>query len=109
MRAVNARQGVAARALEITLLTALRTGEVIGAKWAELDVDRQIWIVPVERSKDRRTRTEAHRIPLSSQVISMLKKLPRLSEYVFPGLKSGRPLSNMAMLSAIKDINCDLG
>jgi integrase len=37
----------------------------------------------------------------------MLKKLPRLSEYVFPGLKSGRPLSNMAMLNALKDINCD--
>src|SRR3712207_6312579 len=105
LRALRARQGAAARALEVTLLTGLRTGEVIGAKWEEFDLERRIWVIPVERLKDRRTRTEPHRIPLSQEVVEIFKALPRLGGYVFQGLKSGKPLSNMAMLSILKDMN----
>jgi integrase len=101
------RKGVAARALEVTLLTGLRTGEVIGARWTEIDLGRKTWVVPPERLKDRKTRTEPHRVPLSLQVVTILKKLPRLEEFVFPGLKLGKPLSNMAMLSVLKDMNHD--
>ena len=105
LEALRKRQRIAARALEITLLTALRTGEVIEARWAEIDLDRGIWVVPTERLKDRRTRSEPHRVPLSSDVIDMLKELPRLGEFVFPGQRVGKPLSNMAMLGLLKDMN----
>jgi integrase len=105
LRVVRTRQGIAARALEMTLLTGLRTGEVIGAKWAEIDLDRQIWVIPPERLKDRRTRAEPHRIPLSRQVVEILAELPRLGEHVFASPKPGKGLSNMAMLSALKDLN----
>ena len=47
-------QGIAARALEVTLLTGLRTGEVIGAKWTEIDLQRKTWVIPPERHKDRK-------------------------------------------------------
>ena len=105
--ALRKRQGFAARALEVTLLTGLRTGEVIGAKWTEIDLQHKTWVIPPERLKDRRTRTEPHRVPLSPQVVAILKALPRLGEFVFPGLKPGKPLSNMAMLGVLKDTNCD--
>src|SRR5919199_3878734 len=105
LKAVRAKWGVAARALELTLLTALRTGEVIGAKWAEIDLERQIWVIPPERLKDRRTRTEPHQIPLSRQVIAPLSQLPGVGEYVFAGQKTGKPLNDMAMLSVLKDLN----
>jgi integrase len=101
--AIRRRQGIAARALEVTLLTGLRTGEVIGARWTEIDLEQKTWVIPAERLKDRRTRTEPHRVPLSPQVVAILETLPRLGEFVFPGLKPGKPLSNMAMLSVLKD------
>ncbi len=107
LQAIRSRMGVAGRALEVTLLTGLRTGEVIGATWTEIDLDRQIWVIPPERLKDRRTRTEPHRVPLSSAVIEILAGLPRLNAYVFPGQGPGKPLRNMAMLSALKDMNRD--
>jgi hypothetical protein len=50
--AIRQRQGIAARALEVTLLTALRTGEV---KWTEIDLERKTWVIPPERLKDRKT------------------------------------------------------
>src|SRR5215212_2747604 len=107
LAALRARQGTAARALEVTLLTGLRTGEVIGARWGEIDLDRQIWVIPPERLKDRRTRTEPHRIPLSREVVEILTALPRLGQYVFAGQRTGKPLSNMAMISVLKDLNWD--
>ena len=103
--ALRKRQGIAARALEVTLLTGLRSGEVIGAQWTEIDLERQIWIIPAERLKDRKTRSEPHRVPLSSDVIEVFNALPRLGEFVFPGQRGGKPLSNMAMLSVLKDLN----
>ena len=74
----------------MTLLTGLRTGEVIGAKWAEIDLARQIWVIPLDRSKDRRTRSEPHRVPLAIQVTGVLEGLPKPGEYVFPGLKANQ-------------------
>src|SRR6202035_3093876 len=97
----------AAKALEVTLLTGLRTGEVIGARWTEIDLEQKTWVIPAQRLKDRKTRTEPLRVPLSLKVVAILKTLPRLGEFVFPGLKPGKPLSNMAMLSLLKDMNCD--
>ena len=69
--AIRQRQGIAARALEVTLLTGLRTGEVIGARWTEIDLERKTWVIPPERLKDRKNRTEPHRVRLSPQVAAM--------------------------------------
>jgi integrase len=49
------RRGIAASALKVTLLTGLRTGEVIGARWTEIDLQRKTWVIPPERHKDRKT------------------------------------------------------
>ena len=73
LAALRQRQGIAARALEVTLLTGLRTGEVIGARWGEVDLARKSWTIPPERLKDRKTRTEPHRVPLSRQAVAILK------------------------------------
>jgi len=105
LASLHHRTGIAAKALEVTLLTALRSGEVIEAKWNEIDLDSKTWIVPIRRMKDKKTRTETHRAPLSVQVVEILKALPRLGEFVFPGAKRGKPLSNAAMGNVMDDIN----
>lgn len=98
MGELRAKPGVSARALEFCVLTATRTGEVIGAKWSEVDLDTKLWTVPAERMKGGK----AHRIPLSDRPLSILAKLPREGEYVFAGARQGKPLSNMAMLELIR-------
>jgi integrase len=105
--ALKKRQGIAARALEVTLLTGLRTSEVIGAKWSEIDLKNQVWIIPPERLKDRRTRSEPHRVPISRELKSVLHALPLTGEHVFASSRSGKPLSNMAMLTLLKKMNRD--
>jgi integrase len=107
LSALRQRGGIAARALEVTLLTGLRTGEVIGARWNEIDLEKRVWVIPPGRLKDRRTRTDPHRVPLSTETVAVLKKLPIMGDFAFPGLRLGKPLSNMAMLSLLKDMNRD--
>jgi integrase len=96
------QNGIAARALEITILCATRTGETLGARWSELDLAKKLWVIPAERTKMRRE----HRVPLSARAVEVLKWLEATSieesEFVFPGAKSGVPLSNMAMLQLLK-------
>lgn len=94
------QKGIAARALEFAVLTAARTGEVIGATWAELDLDAQVWTIPKERMKAGRE----HRVPLNPRSVAVLREMEalRISEFVFPGGKAKRPLSNMALLNALK-------
>jgi integrase len=98
MAEIRARDSVSARALEFTVLTAARTSETIGAKWDELDLDAGIWSVPASRMKAGKP----HEVPLSKRVIEILKDLPRVGDYVFPGAKDGTPLSNMAMLELLR-------
>lgn len=87
--------GVGARALEFTILTAARTGEVLGAKWPEINFDQRLWIVPAERMKSGRQ----HRVPLSDRAVEILRDqhAMEISAFVFPGLRHGQALSNMAM------------
>jgi len=98
MAVLRERKDISGRALEFTILTAARTGEVIGARWDE--IRDGAWIVPAERMKAQR----AHKVPLSDRALQLLKGLPREGEYVFPGAKAGKPLSNMAMLEALRDM-----
>jgi integrase len=100
MEELRDRDSISARALEITILTAARTNEVVGAKWDEFDLKAGIWIVPGERMKAGRE----HRVPLTDRIVTILKKLPREknSLFVFPGGKARKPLSNMAMLELLR-------
>lgn len=108
MAELRAKQVVSARALEFAILTAARTGEVIGAKWTEMsEVEingggKKIWVwrVPAERMKAGKE----HRVPLPDRALAILEKLPREGEYVFPGNRHGKPLSNMAMLELMRDM-----
>lgn len=94
------REGVAAKALEWTILTAARTGETIGAVWDEIDFDAKLWTVPGGRIKGGKE----HRVPLSDRAIALLEKLPREDDnpYLFVGPKRGGGLSNMALSSVLK-------
>lgn len=89
---------VSARALEFTILTAARTGEAIGAQWVEIDLVAKVWTIPASRMKGGRV----HRVPLSPRVLEILASLPREGEFVFPGAREGKPLSNMAMLEFLR-------
>lgn len=91
---------VSARALEFTILTAARTGEVIGARWPEIDTAAKVWTVPASRMKAGRE----HRVPLSDRAIELLTALPREDDnnHIFIGARKGAGLSNMAMLELVK-------
>jgi integrase len=89
------RGNVAALALEFLILTAARTGEVIGAQWSEIDFADNVWTVPAARMKGHRE----HRVPLSSVAIELLRKLPRVdgNPFVFISQRPSVGLSRMAM------------
>jgi len=89
------REAVAAMALEFCILTAARSGEVYGARWSEIDLDAKVWTVPAERMKAARP----HRVPLVDRALAILETLTkeRTGDLVFPGQRSGKPLSSMAM------------
>lgn len=100
------REGVGARALDLTILTAARTGETVGARWKEIDFGKRLWLVPAERMKARR----AHRVPLSDAAIAVLKplRLDRGSDdFVFPGLDMKKPISTETMSKTLSMIRSD--
>jgi integrase len=94
------QKGVAAPALTFCILTASRTGEVIGARWSEIDGDA--WTIPGTRMKSGRE----HRVPLSHPARQIIEELRALSGdadgFVFPGGRGAKPLSNMAMAAVLK-------
>ena len=101
MVALRAMEGAGARAMEIIILTATRTSEVLNAKWSEFDLDAKLWTIPKERMKS----FKEHRVPLSDAVMSVLMAVKAESgdgEYVFAGRKENTPLSNMACLATLK-------
>ena len=103
VRALHKREAVAALALEFTILTAARSGEVIGATWAEVDLVKAIWTIPADRMKA----AKEHRVPLSPRAVAILESLQPLgSEYLFPGAKGGK-LSGMAMGMLMRRMKVD--
>jgi integrase len=89
---LRSRQGLAARLLEFTVLTASRAGETRGARWEEVDFRAKTWMVPGSRMKGRKP----HVVPLSDRCIAILESLPRISgnEHLFPG-RGSEPISVM--------------
>jgi len=92
------KPSLSAKALLLTILTATRTNEVLGAKWEEIDYKNECWTIPPERMKAKKE----HRIPLVKSAISLLKSLPITNDYIFYGKIYNKPLSNMAMIKVLR-------
>lgn len=99
MAALRERDGLAARALEFTILTAARSGEVREATWDEIDREAAVWTVPAPRMKGERE----HRVPLSGPALAVLSVTPRIDEgaLIFPGARRG-PMSDMTLSAVLK-------
>ncbi len=106
MAEVRARDATAARALELAVLTAARTGEVLGSRWAEIDRKSAVWTIAGDRMKAGRE----HRVPLSPAAVAVLDEMEKLrpehdakgEAHIFPGAREDRPLSQMAMLMLLR-------
>jgi integrase len=100
IRRLREREGMAARALELAILTAARTGEIIGARWDEIDLDDKVWTIPAGRMKGGRE----HKVPLSERAIQLLRALPTEegNPHIFIGPRPGSGLSNMSMTAVLR-------
>lgn len=113
LTALRARPGMAARALEFVALTAARTGEVLGARWGEIDLAAKVWTVRAERMKANRE----HRVPLSDPALAVLEAVqplaltrdgkPDPSAPVFPGPRRALPMSNMVLVMLLRRMKRD--
>ena len=106
MKRLQELSGLSALALQLTVLTAARSGEVLGALWPEFDLEAAVWTVPPDRMKAGRE----HRVPLSTAAIEVLHKLheARTDGFVFPGAKRGTSLSNTVMLMTLRRLKVDV-
>ena len=98
MTALRQQSEIGARAAELMILTATRTGEVRFAAWSEIDLDVRLWIIPAARMKAERD----HRVPLSEDALAILMALPREGGRVFPGL------GQHAILKALQRVNSEI-
>ena len=131
MKALDTMPGIAPLALRFLILTAVRSGEVRGARWSELSFDggAAIWSIPGERMKGKKSAdVQPHRVPLSPQALTVLGRaygmalgatakasdLPKLARLmgdglIFPASKPGRPLSDMALSAVMRRMNAGNG
>ncbi len=102
---LRARDGIAPLALQFLILTAARTSEVIGATWNEIDFEDAVWTVPGARMKAGKL----HTVPLTAAAIELLRAVPHEqgNPHIFIGGRSGKPLSNMAMLALMRRTHPD--
>lgn len=96
---LRARNAIAAKALMFTCLTGSRTGEVLGMRWEEVDLEARVWTCPAVRMKTGAD----HRVPLTGEMLAIIEPLRAMqSEYVFEGQKRHKPLSNMSTLMLLR-------
>jgi len=102
MAELRTQEGLAAKALEFTILTAARSGEARGIPW-EGEINVGVWTVPTHRMK----REREHRVPLTSPAVAVIEYMRsvRQNDYVFPGDKADDPLSDMALTEVIRRMN----
>ena len=102
MAALSAREGIAARGLEFTILTAARSGEVRQARWDQLDLQRGWWTIPADRMKAGRE----HRVPLSKTALGIIERMPVVDgcPLIFPGFRNST-LSDMSLSAVLKRMN----
>lgn len=111
MHSLQKRAGISSLAMQFLILTAARTGAVINARWAEIDVKARVWNVPDEQG---RKLTAPHRVPLSPPALAILELLHRdrleplsPADHVFPGGSKGGGLSCNALLALLKRMGRD--
>ncbi|SCA56137.1 Phage integrase [Candidatus Terasakiella magnetica] len=99
------QEGVAAKGLEFIILTATRTGETRLAVWDEIDFVKKLWTIPAERMKMKK----AHEIPLQDTAIDILHEMKevQVSDFIFPGIKKNRPLSDMTFTKLLRRMEYD--
>jgi integrase len=105
MAELRERQGVAWRALELTILCAARVGEVLGAKWSEVDLNAKTWTISAARMKGN----VEHIVPLSSRAVEILEGLSGSrapAALIFPGQRGG--LSPQSIRNALLALRPDL-
>jgi integrase len=95
-------EGVPAAALQVLVLTALRTREVTHARWAEIDMAAKIWTIPAARMKGRKE----HRVPLTDAVMNILCALPheQRSDFIFVGTQPGKPIGKNQMIRVLQSL-----
>jgi integrase len=100
---LRGREAVTARALEVLILTNVRTDAVLKATWDQLDLDAALWTIPLASLKDAEHRTEPFRVPLSPRAVEIAREMERarISHYLFPSMGGGH-LSNMSLLTLLK-------
>lgn len=100
VQALHQKKGISPKAFEFLILTAARSGEVLGAKWDEIDLEAKVWTIPAERMKAGRE----HRIPLSARAVTIIKEMAagRQCDFVFPDPTGKKGMSNGALLAVIK-------
>jgi integrase len=104
MARLRERDSASAKALQLLILTAARSGEVRLATWDEMiDLDKALWTVPGERMKAGKE----HVVPLSDQAVTLLNAPPRIGEYIFPGAVEGKPLSDMALMQLLRGMDAN--
>ena len=105
--ALEEKHGMSVLALRFAILLGARTGEVRKMKWSEVDLKKEIWVVPADRMKGHIT----HFVPLSPAALAILAELTRLKSgldsLVFPGQKKGRPLSDMTLSMLVRGMATD--
>lgn len=100
VQALRQKKGISPKAFEVLILTAARSGEVLGAKWDEMDLEAKVWTIPAERMKAGRE----HRIPLSARAVTIIREMAagRQCDFVFPDPTGKKGMSNGALLAVIK-------
>ncbi|CAN1523316.1 XerC Integrase [Sphingomonadaceae bacterium] len=103
VQALRAKNGISPKAFEFLILTAARSGEVLGAKWDEIDLAAKVWTIPAERMKAGRE----HRIPLSARAATIIQEMlaGRQCDFVFPDPSGKKGMSNGALLAVIKGMS----
>jgi len=103
MADLRTRTSISAKALELTILCALRTSEALGAAWDEMDLEAGTWTIPGERMKAGKE----HRIPLAARALEILHDLAgrREGAMVFPGQRIGKPLTGASMSKMLDLMN----
>jgi integrase len=106
MKRLRGQNSIAALALRFLILTATRSGEVLGVRWDEIDLDAKVWTVPPARMKASRE----HRVPMSEPAIEIIERLAGVQSgpFIFPGQRAGKPLSNMALAMLLRRMDIDV-
>ena len=102
MSELRKREGVAKRALEFGILTALRSREFREAKWHDINFREKVWTTHVKRTPANPV--GEFRVPLSDAAVTLLHRMPRNGGYVFPGQRKDTPISDTAVRNVLRDM-----